>query len=199
MDVNTKIAAYYEKPHPYKEGIAVLRSLIKQTELVETYKWNFPVYTIQNKNIIGICRFSQHFGIWFFNGALLTDPKKVLQNAQEGKTKNMRHWKFIHMDDINSEEVLAYIEEAIANQKKGILPEKKAVSKPTKPVIPALLNTVLAGNSEIEKAFFSLSPYKQKEYCEYISEAKQEKTKQSRLKKITPMILEGKGLNDKYR
>jgi uncharacterized protein YdeI (YjbR/CyaY-like superfamily) len=29
--------------------------------------------------------------------------------------------------------------------------------------------------------------------------AKQEKTKVTRLEKITPMILEGKGFNDKYR
>ncbi len=45
----------------------------------------------------------------------------------------------------------------------------------------------------------TLTPYKQRDYCEYIAEAKQQKTKESRLEKIIPMISKGQGLNDKYK
>jgi len=44
-----------------------------------------------------------------------------------------------------------------------------------------------------------LSLSKQREYSEYISEAKRETTKVTRLKKITPLIEAGKGLHDKYK
>ena len=44
-----------------------------------------------------------------------------------------------------------------------------------------------------------LTPGKQREYAEYIQTAKQDATKQTRLEKITPMILKGVGLNDKYK
>ena len=40
---------------------------------------------------------------------------------------------------------------------------------------------------------------KQREYAEYIADAKREETKSKRLEKIIPMILANQGLNDKYR
>jgi uncharacterized protein YdeI (YjbR/CyaY-like superfamily) len=54
-------------------------------------------------------------------------------------------------------------------------------------------------NFDLKKAFNLFSPYKQREFMEYINEAKQEKTKANRLEKIKPMILSNIGLNDKYR
>jgi len=54
-------------------------------------------------------------------------------------------------------------------------------------------------NKEIELAFNELTKGKQREFATYIKEAKQEKTKQKRLEKITPLIEAGKGLHDKYR
>jgi uncharacterized protein YdeI (YjbR/CyaY-like superfamily) len=54
-------------------------------------------------------------------------------------------------------------------------------------------------NKQLDNTFYDLSKGKQKEFATYISEAKQEKTKLNRLTKIIPLILEGKGLNDKYR
>ncbi|MDX1313927.1 MAG: YdeI/OmpD-associated family protein, partial [Eudoraea sp.] len=125
-----------------------------------------------------------------------TDPLGVLENAQEGKTKAMRHWKFSSNEDIDSLAVLSYVEEAIANQKKGLelKPERKKETD-----IPALLQNQLNKTPAVKKAFESLTPGRQREYCEYIDSAKQEKTKRSRIEKILPMIQEGKGLNDRYR
>ncbi|WP_313779656.1 YdeI/OmpD-associated family protein [Flagellimonas onchidii] len=149
------------------------------------------------KNVFGICRFKNHFGVWFFNGSLLSDPKKVLSNAQEGKTKGMRHWKFNTVEEIDMTGVQNYMSEAIENQRKGltIAPEKS--SKEVQ--IPSLLMTALEENNTLKAAFEVLTLFKQKEFCEYIAEAKQEKTKMRRLEKILPMIQKGMGLNDAYR
>lgn len=196
MDKREKIETYYAKDQKFKEGIALLREIALKTELEETLKWGAPIYTIENKNVLGILAFKSHFGIWFYNGVFLLDPKKVLSNAQEGKTKAMRHWKFTAVEEIEEKVVLAYMNEAITNQKKGIalLPEKKK-----KTAIPVLLQHALENNPEAMDTFKALSPYKQGEYSEYVASAKQEKTKLSRLAKILPMISEGKGLHDKYR
>lgn len=91
MDNAEKLNAFYDKEHPFKDGIALLRNLAKQTEFVETLKWGAPIYTIDNKNVMGIMAFKEHFGLWFFNGVFLKDPNGILVNAQEGKTKAMRH------------------------------------------------------------------------------------------------------------
>lgn len=191
-----KADAYFEKDQPFREEIAILREIALATELEETVKWGVPVYTIQNKNVFGIMAFKNHFGLWFFNGVYLSDPENVLQNTQEGKTKAMRHWKFIDTHKLDRKLILQYMEEAIENQKRGlaIRPERKKTT-----VVPELLNKALGANNLLRSRFEGLAPYKQREYCEYIDTAKQVNTKLSRLERILPMIEEGIGFNDKYR
>lgn len=199
MEPRDKVAAYYEKENPFKTGITTLRKLALQTKAVETYKWRLPVYTIAGKNVFGICRFKAFFGVWFFNGALLKDKKKVLRNAQEGKTKAMRHWNFTHKEAIDEKEVLAYMQEAIKNQEEGnIVPIAKNKALTTFK-IPVELETRLQQDSQLQKRFQSYTHYKQKEFCEFITAAKLEATRQRRLDKIIPLIQKGIGLNDKYR
>lgn len=191
-----KIEAYYRKEGPYTKGIQALREIALQTELKETLKWKAPVYTINGKNVLGILAFKNHFCIWFFQGVFLKDPLGILQNAQEGKTKAMRHWKFKSQEDIDPVKVLEYINEAIANQKKGLV--VKATSKKTVEESPKLM-AFLTSHGKAQEAFKLLSIAKKNEYHSYISEAKQLKTKESRLQKVLPLIIAGKGLNDKYR
>ncbi len=198
MEKSEKVEQYYGEEHSFKEGIAKLRELVLKTGLEETYKWMFPTYTLEGKNVLSICKFKKHFGMWFFHGVFLKDENQVLENAQEGKTQAMRHWKFYSIDDIDETGVLGYMHEAIENQKNGrvLIPVKK---KATKKPVSKLLKDALTKNASAGKAFEKLSLYNQNEYAEYIESAKQEKTKFSRLEKILPMIAEGKGLNDKYR
>lgn len=193
----SKADSYFEKEQPYKSEIAVLREIALSTELVETVKWGAPVYTVNNKNVMGIMAFKSHYGLWFFNGVYMSDPENVLENAQEGKTKAMRHWKFYSGDSIDKSLVREYMLEAIENQKRGL--ELKPERKKSGTSIPELLQNALDSNSELKSNFEGLTPYKQREYCEYIDTAKQEKTKSARLEKILPMIAEGIGMNDKYR
>lgn len=78
------------------------------------------IYTINNKNVVSIGAFKSHCGIWFFQGALLNDAHRVLQNAQEGKTKAMRQWRFNKDSTIDAELIHLYVQEAIENEKKGL-------------------------------------------------------------------------------
>jgi uncharacterized protein YdeI (YjbR/CyaY-like superfamily) len=175
--------------------LEILRSIIIQTQLVATNKWGGEVYTHNNKNIIGIGGFKNFFTIWFFNGVFLKDELKVLVNANEGVTKGLRQWRFTTKDEINEKHILAYINEAIANEEKGlsIQPEKREL-------FPSdFFASELKNHKSFAAAFQKLTPFKQREYIEYVDSAKQEKTKMTRLKKIKPMVLNGIGLNDKYR
>ncbi len=198
MENSEKLEAYFEQEHSFKEGISILRDLALKTKVEETLKWGSPVYTIEGKNVFWIARFKNHFGLGFFNGMFLKDPKKVLVNVQKGKTQAMRHWRFKSIGEIDAPTIVAYINEAVENQKKGmrLIPGKK---KKSALIIPKLLRETLDSNPKTKKAFSILSPYKQRDFAEYISSAKQEKTKLARLEKIIPMINQGIGLNDKYR
>lgn len=199
MEKSEKVARYYAEEHRYRLAIEKLRDLALKTGLEETFKWMFPTYTLDGRNVLAICKFKKHFGIWFFNGVFLRDELQVLENAQEGKTQAMRHWKFHTIEDISEKSVLGYMNEAIENQRKGLklLPKKKEPVNGT--IIPDLLKDALKRDTSTYRAFKELSYFNKKEYSEYIANAKQVKTKLSRLQKILPMILEGTGLNDRYR
>ena len=185
----------WDKANTWPEELEFLKSIIAKTELTETTKWGGCVYVLDNKNVVGIGGFKNYFTIWFFNGVFLKDEKKVLVNAQEGVTKSLRQWRFISKDDVDESLVLEYIQEAIENEKQGIKTQKAEVTVE----MPEIFQKELDVDANLAEAFLKFSPYKQKEFLEYIVEAKREETKRSRIEKIKPMILENIGLNDKYR
>ncbi len=183
--------------HPqWADMLTTLRRLILATEMDETVKWGFPVYTINGKNVVGLGAFKSYAGLWFFNGAFMADPAGKMVNAQEGKTKGMRQWRFASADEIDPALISSYLREAIDNQKAGKA-IKPAKNKPLQ--IPAELENALAENAELNDCFSAMSLSCRREYAEYISEAKREATREKRLEKIVPMILRGEGMNDKYR
>lgn len=186
---------YFSWNEEYRPLLEKLQSILLTTELEEKMKWGIPTYCLKNKNVAGIGAFKSFAGLWFFNGVFLKDTANVLINAQEGKTKGMRQWRFASMNDINEKLVLEYVKEAIQNQKDGkeIKPEKKPL------IIPEELKEVLASDSQLSEAFESLSLSCKREYAEHIADAKRLETKQKRLEKIIPMILDKVGLNDRYK
>lgn len=197
MKKHKSVSAYLQSVPEWEDKLRLLqRIILENPDVTETVKWNIPVYTVNGKNVIGISAFKAHAGLWFYQGALLKDEAKVLINAQEGKTQAMRQWRFSMEDIIPEDLVKTYIDEAIQNQKEG---KVVIMKKSTATELPEELITVLKADTLLKTAFEALSNYKQKEYAEHISSAKRAATKESRLNKIIPMILEGKGLNDKYR
>lgn len=173
-----------------------LRDILLSTELEETIKWGAPVYTVNGKNVVGLGAFKHHAVLWFFNGVFLKDEQQKLINAQEGKTKALRQWRFEANELTDKSLIKAYILEAIENQKLGkeLKPERNK-----KLVVDGLLKDLLLTDNTFKIAFNKLTPGKQREYAEHISSAKREATQLNRLEKIKPMILEGKGLHDKYK
>ncbi len=197
MKKANSVEEYIEAHAQFSDALTLLRNIITSTELDESIKWNAPIYALNGKNILGLGAFKHHFGIWFFNGVFLKDEKKLLKSAQE-KTKGLRQMRFQSIKDIDKNSVLAYVKEAIENQK---LDKEIKPSKTTKKdiVIPKELKKHLKENLVLFNAFKLLTPSKQREYCDYIFEAKRDVTKLTRIEKITPMIIQGIGLNDKYK
>lgn len=198
MKTKVSINEYIAKNDEWKSELEKLYSIALSLGLDETIKWGYPVFTLENKNIVGIAAFKSYCGLWFFQGALLKDNEDKLINAQKDKTKAQRQWRFQSLKEIegNSDLIKKYIAEAIENQKLGkeIKPDRR---KPLN--IPEELQSMLDDFPEAKIKFVELPLTKKREFAEYISEAKRESTKTKRLEKITPMILKGIGLNDKYK
>ena len=195
MDKVKNVDDYMSRHQQWADELALLRDILNATELEETIKWGAPIYCLDGKNVVGIGAFKSYVGLWFHQGALLTDPDNALINAQDGKTKALRQWRFQNIGEINTTRVSAYVSEAIENQRGG--KQIKAEKKPL--VIPALLQNALDSNADLSSKFNDMGLSKQREFAEHIASAKREATQQSRLEKILPMIKQGIGLNDKYR
>ncbi len=193
----TSVEEYIELNTHFTEALTLLRNILNSTELTESIKWSAPTYSLNGKNVIALGAFNNHFGIWFFNGVFLKDEQKLLVNAQEGKTKALRQMRFESITDINKSAVLNYLNEAIENQKLGKEIKPDRTKKET--IVPKELQEILDKNTDLKTSFKALTLSKQREYCEHISSAKRDVTKQTRLQKITPMILLGAGLHDKYK
>ncbi|CAL2084486.1 YdeI/OmpD-associated family protein [Tenacibaculum sp. 190524A05c] len=195
--MNDKVTRYIVNQEKWAQELQLLRSFLLELDLVEDIKWGMPAYIYKNKNIIGISAFKNYFGMWFHQGVFLKDEKKLLINAQEGKTKAMRQWRFNSIDELDKKTLQEYVLEAMKNVELGKEIKPQRNKKPL--IIPPQLLTVLDNNNQLKEKFESLSLTKKREFTEYISEAKREATKESRLQKIIPMIQSGIGLNDKYR
>ena len=187
---------FYEEATLWRAELRRLRKILRSTVLTEEIKWGAPCYTLEGKHVVGVGAFKSYFGLWFFQGALLKDPARVLVNAQEGRTKALRQWRMHSADEVDAAGVKRYVDEAISLARAG-----KAIprSAPKPLVVPVELKRALAADRKLNAAFKALSPGRQREYVEHISEARQIATRDRRLRKVTPMIAAGVGLNEKYR
>lgn len=196
MTDSQKVDAFLAKQTKWKEKLQQLREVFQKTELKEEVKWGKPTYTLDGKMVAAMADFKNHMALWFHQGVFLKDKHNKLINAQEGITKALRQWRFEEEDEIDSELILQYIEEAIVNAKAGkeIKPvKKKEVS------IPDIFRNAMAKDKILKESYNNLTPGKQREYAEYIGEAKREVTQQNRLEKCSGMIKQGVGLHDKYK
>ncbi len=180
----------------WQDEIRRLRQILQSTPLNEEVKWGGPCYTYKGKNVVGMAAFKSYFGLWFHQGALLSDPDGVLLNCQEGKTRALRQWRMESKKDIKATRIKAYVREAmkLVDAGKEIKPQR---DKPLE--LPAELVAALKKNRAARAAFDKLSKGRQREYAEHIAEAKRDETRARRLAKILPMIAAGIGLHDKYR
>lgn len=188
MQKITTVTGYIEGLAHWKEEIILLRELVLASGLDETIKWGGPCYTKGGQNILGLAAFKNYVGIWFFQGGLLKDDKNLLINAQEGKTKAMRQWRFTSVSEIKKAPIKAYIKEAINNSEKGL--KIKASPKLALPV-PDELFTFLK-NKDFKSRWEALPPSHRREYCEFILEAKKEETRIRRAEKCVEAVMSGK-------
>lgn len=174
----------------------LMQQIIVQTPLKKEFKWGTNVYTFQGKNVVAWGGFKSFFSIWFYNGVFLDDKEKVLVSASEGKTKSLRQWRFTRVENMDEKKIIAYINESIQTIKDG---KERKPQKSVPKEAEGVLKNALDNDNQLQSAFHFLTPGKRKEYIDYIDDAKQEKTKLSRIQKITPLILQGKGFHDQYK
>ncbi len=171
-----------------------LRAIILGSPFTEELKWGKPCYVFEQSNIVLIIGFKEYCAFLFCKGALLKDAHGILVKAGEN-TQAARQARFTSVKQIVEMEPIlkAYLDEAIEAEKAGL---KVNYQKNTELVFPEEFQKKLDQNPALKAAFRALTPGRQRAYNIYFSAPKQSKTRESRVDKCTPQILDGKGLND---
>lgn len=192
--MNPKVDFFFEKPSQWQEEYKLLRSLALGCDLTEELKWGKPCYTLNNSNVVLIHGFKEYCALLFHKGALLNDEQNLLIQQTEN-VQAARQLRFTHYDQIHDmqDDIKAYIKDAIRVEKAGLKVEMK---KTAEYEMPEELQEKLNADSELEEAFYNLTPGRQRGYLLYFSQAKQAKTRVARIEKYIPHILAGKGFND---
>ena len=192
--MNPKVDFYFKKAKNWQKELGRLRKIILGCQLTEELKWGVPCYTFEKRNIVLIHVFKEYCALLFFKGALLNDANGILIK-QTKNTQAARQIRFTNVREIVEMETIlkAYIYEAIEVEKAGL---KVKFKKTSEFRIPEEFQNRLDEMPALETAFDALTPGRQRAYILYFSAPKQSKTRESRVKKCMPHILNGKGLND---
>ena len=179
--------AYRER---WKTEIAEMRRVLAGFAMEEESKWGKPTYTVDGKNVVILQGFKEYFGLGFFKGALLRDPKKVL--VQLGQVQAGRVMKFTGVKEIRAKAatIKAYVREALAVEKAGLRMERKKTSDFP---VPEELTERLERDPRFKRAFEALTPGRQRSYLYHFAAAKQSATRVARIEKAMPAIFEGRG------
>jgi uncharacterized protein YdeI (YjbR/CyaY-like superfamily) len=190
---NPKVEAYLSKAKKWQKEFEKLRMIVLDSPLTEELKWGKPCYTFQESNIVILQGFKEFCALLFAKGALLKDPKGLLEKPG-ASTQAARRIPFTSVREIvKLEPVLkAYVNEAIAAERAGLKVDFKRNPEP----VPEELRKKLDENGALKAAFAALTPGRQRGYILYFSAAKQSKTREARVEKYRQQILKGKGLND---
>ena len=192
--MNPTVDFYFSKNEKWQKEIEKLRSIVLSCGLTEELKWGCPCYSLEKKNIVLIHVFKEYCAVLFFKGALLNDADSILIQQTEN-VQAARQARFINIKEVVKHEKIlkAYIYEAIEVEKAGL---KVALKKTKEFDMPEEFKKKLDKNAALKKAFYALTPGRQRGYLLHFSAAKQSATRESRIEKSTPQILAGKGLND---
>jgi len=192
--IDAKVESFFSKTSKWQKEYSELRTLILEFGLEEEYKWMHPCYSLQGKNVVLIHGFKDYCALLFFKGVLSKDKKGLLIQQTEN-VQDRRQLRFTSLSEIVAlkEVIKDYIKEAIQIEKSGAKIEFKKTDEFN---MPAEFEQVLHDSPDFKTAFQALTPGRQRAYLLYFSAAKQSKTREARIEKCIPKILDGKGLDD---
>jgi uncharacterized protein YdeI (YjbR/CyaY-like superfamily) len=200
---NPAVDAYIAKSAAFARPILRhLRALMHRAHprIGEAMKWGVPHF--EHKGIVaGMAAFKAHAAFGFWSSRLLKEKlgKDAAKLFPTSGAAAMFGRRITSLEDLPPDALLIRaIKAAVALNEAGVRP-KRALKKrpPVKP--PAYLLAALRKNAKAKKTFEGFTPSQQREYVEWLTEAKQEATREKRLATTLEWLAEGKQRNWKYQ
>ncbi|HZP48359.1 MAG TPA: YdeI/OmpD-associated family protein [Vicinamibacterales bacterium] len=192
-----RIDAYIAKSQPFAKPILTrIRETVHQAcpGVTETIKWGMPAFDYKGP-MCGMAAFKQHATFGFWKSSLVFEDGDEYAIDPNGMAA---FGKMTSLSDLPPRNVLArYIRKAAALNDDGVKAVRQRRRREPLPVPPALA-AALKKNRKAKAAFDAFPPSHQREYNEWIGEAKTEPTRDKRVAQAIEWIAEGKSRNWKY-
>jgi uncharacterized protein YdeI (YjbR/CyaY-like superfamily) len=200
--IDPRIDAYIEKAADFAKPILThIRQVVHEAcpEVVETMKWSMPFFDYKGEMLCNMASFKAHCSLGFWKASLMPDPEKLF--AERGEREGMGHFgKISSLNDLPSDTVLkSYIHEAMKLNDGGVKVKKAPVKAKAELVVPDYFKAAISQNNKALETFENFSPSCRREYVDWVTEAKTETTRQSRLATAVEWMSEGKDRMWKYK
>ena len=190
-----RIDAYLEAaPEFARPVLTALRAAIHAAcpDVVETIKWRSPSFEYHGL-LCGFPTFQRHCSFGFWKHTL------VCGDTEKGKEAWGSFGRMTSVADLPSKTALAkLIKKAMQLNVDGVKAAKPKHARKPAPKMPPTLEKALRGNTRARAQWAAFTPGKQREYMEWIGEAKTDATRTRRLEQALEWIAEGKPRNWKY-
>lgn len=195
MSFDARIDAYIAKAQPFARPILEkVRERVHASlpAVEETIKWSMPAYTLDGKIIVITAAFKAHAALNFWRGQELrgNEPSNDAM-GQFGRLKSI--------DDLPEDRELdRLIGEAAELTKKAPAPRKAGHEPRPQPQIHPEFAAALQERPTAKAVLDGFPPSAQRDYIEWIAQAKQDATRQKRIATAVEWLSEGKRRHWKY-
>ena len=195
MTRDPRIDAYIAKQADFAQPIlARVREVVHEAcpDVEETMKWSMPTFLYGGAILCGMAAFKQHASFGYWKHALVVgegEPRDGM--GSYGKMASVK-------DLPPKKTLLAHIRKAMQLNLDKVPAARKASAPKPPPDMPTDLAAALKKNAKARKAYEGFPPSAQRDYVEWITQAKREATRASRLAQAGEWMAEGKRRNWKY-
>jgi uncharacterized protein YdeI (YjbR/CyaY-like superfamily) len=166
-------------------------------DVTEAIKWSHPFYLLDGKPFASMAAFKAHCSLGFWTGG-----RPIAEEAAGPRDKAMGQFGRIEsVADLPSAAALRKVIVAARAAWLAAKEEKPAAPKPKReaPAVPDDLAAALRQRAGARKLFDAFPPSHQREYVDWIVEAKREATRATRVAQAVEWIAEGRSRNWKYQ
>ncbi len=169
-------------------------------DVSEAIKWSHPFYLLDGKPFANMAAFKGHCSLGFWKGG-----RPVAEAAAGPRDQAMG--QFGRIESLADLPKAAALRKLIVDARTAWLAEKEEkasappASKPKReaPDLPDDLGVALHARKGARQKYDAFTPSQQREYVEWIVEAKRETTREARIVQAVEWIAEGKTRNWKYQ
>ena len=190
-----RVDAYIAKAQPFARPILKhIRAAVMgaSNELEETLKWGHPTFAYRG-NVCTMAAFKQHVTLGFWKAKLVLDTKGMPAGEAWGNLG-----RICDVAELPPKrELVGYVKKAMQLNADGVTLTRQVKAK--KPIsMPPAFKAALARSAKAKAFFTSLAPGHQREYLEWVTEAKTDATRDKRIATTIEWLTEGKHRNWKY-